>query len=59
MSAVPLRLLQEFTAQPLGLDCKPPALVIVESHSATADLLPKNSILLQKILDLMTIHIFG
>jgi hypothetical protein len=59
MSAVPLRLLQEFTAQPLGLDCKPPALVIVESHSATADLLPKNSILLQKILDdllLMLVH---
>jgi hypothetical protein len=29
---------------------EPTALVIVESYSATADLLPKNSILLQKIL---------
>jgi hypothetical protein len=28
-----------------------PTLVIIESHSATADLLPKNSILLQKVLD--------
>ena len=57
--SVPLRLLQEFTAQPLGLDCKPSTLVIIESHSATADLLPKNTILLQKVLDdllLMLVH---
>jgi hypothetical protein len=50
---------QQFTASPLGLDCEPTALVIVESHSATAALLPKNSIFLQKILDnvvLMLVH---
>jgi len=45
--------------QPFGLDCKPTALVIVESHSPTADLLSKKSILLQKVLDdllLMLVH---
>jgi hypothetical protein len=43
----------------LGLDCEPTALLIVESHLATADLLPKNSVLLQKVLDdvlLMLVH---
>jgi hypothetical protein len=41
------------------LACKPAALIIAESHSATADLLTKNSILLQEILDnvvLMLVH---
>jgi hypothetical protein len=42
----------------LSFDSKPPAQVIVESHAAIADLLPKNSILLQKILHnlLMLVH---
>jgi len=38
---------------------RPTALVIVESHAVTADLLPKNPILLQKVLDgllLMLVH---
>jgi hypothetical protein len=50
---------QQFTARRLGLDRAPTALVIIESHSATADLLSKNSILLQKLLDdlpLMVVH---
>jgi len=33
--------LQQFAAQFLGFGCKPTALFITESHSATADLLLK------------------